>query len=242
MLKLKAKVMILGTFHMAEEPGLDTDRRQTEIKELVAKLAQFQPTKIALEMVPEDGEVCQDKYSRYQQGTYELEMNEYYQVGFRLAAELGHAQLYPIDWMGEADRGYGEVDAWAREHQPELLEDILKNLSFPALTLEKDLLSYYQELNDPVFLQQVDTFYLNVARIGTISNNVGIDWLSWWYKRNLIQFANLTRLADSPDERILFIVGASHVRIMENFLRESGCVEVVGALEYLKSYAIKMLK
>lgn len=231
----KAKVMILGTFHLADETGLDSEKRQAEINEVVAKLAQFRPTKIALEMVPEEGEVCQDQYSRYQQGTYELEMNEYYQLGFRLANQLGHSQLYPVDWMGEADREYGEVDAWAREHQPELLEEMLKDLSFPALTPEKGLLSYYQELNEPVFLRQVDAYYLNVARIGTISNNVGIDWLSWWYKRNLIQFANLTRLADSPDERILFIVGASHVRIVENFLRESGSVEVVWALDYLKS-------
>jgi hypothetical protein len=54
----KAKVLILGTYHFGEcgshlinhEVGdITTDKKQEEIKELVQKLAQFKPNKIAVE-------------------------------------------------------------------------------------------------------------------------------------------------------------------------------------------------
>ena len=75
--------------------------------------------------------------------------------------------------------------------------------------------------------------YVNIARIGGLNQYVGMDWLSWWYKRNLIMFANLTRLIDTEEERILFIVGASHTSIVTKFLEESEICEVVPPLSYL---------
>jgi len=60
-----------------------------------------------------------------------------------------------------------------------------------------------------------------------------MNWLSWWYKRNLIMFGNLTRLINSEEERILFIVGGSHSTIVTNFIEESEVCEVVQPLSYL---------
>lgn len=107
----KAKVLVLGTFHMSEHKGLNSERRQTEIEELVSKLVSFKPTKIAVEMVPKDSEYCNEKYKQYKLGTYKLEMNEIFQVGFCLGLKMGHEQIYPTDWMGESDIDYGEVES-----------------------------------------------------------------------------------------------------------------------------------
>ena len=41
----------------------------------------------------------------------------------------------------------------------------------------------------------------------------GPDHVTAWYNRNLRIFANLQRLAAAPDERILLVIGAGHVRI-----------------------------
>ncbi|MEK8197106.1 hypothetical protein [Lysinibacillus sp. FSL M8-0134] len=71
----KAKVLILGTFHMSEHEGLNSERRQNEIVDLVSKLARFKPTKIAVEMVPEESEYCNEKYKQYKSGVHKLEMN-----------------------------------------------------------------------------------------------------------------------------------------------------------------------
>ena len=206
-----------------------------EIEELVSKLEKFKPTKIAVEMVPEDSEYYNEKYSQYKLGTYQLQMNEIFQVGFRLGVKLEHSQIYPTDWMGDAEMGYGEVESWAKENQPELLNEIYEGLEFPVPVLsdEKSVIDYYKELNTPALVNKLHKVYVNIARIGDINNYVGMNWLSWWYKRNLIMFANLTRLIDSADERILFIVGGSHTSIVTKFIEESEICEVVQPLKYL---------
>lgn len=162
----KAKVLVLGTFHMSEHEGLLSEGRQTEIDELVSKLASFKPTKIAVEMVTGDSEYCNEKYKQYKLGTHNLEMNEIFQVGFRLGLKMEHEQIYPIDWMGTWDMDYGEVENWAKENQPELLNDIYEGLVFPELSEDKSIIDYYKELNTPTLLNKLHKAYVNIARIG----------------------------------------------------------------------------
>ncbi|MGN7408693.1 DUF5694 domain-containing protein [Sporosarcina sp. SAFN-010] len=229
----KAKILVLGTFHMFEHEGLNSETRQTEIEELVSKLAIYKPTKIAVEMVAEENEEFNEKYIQYRSGSNNLEMNEIDQVGFRLGLKLGHEQIHAIDWMGKYDMHYGEVESWGRENQPELLNEIYKELHVPELTENKSIVDYYKELNDPVPINMFHKIYVNIARIGDFNNYVGMNWLSWWYKRNLIMFSNLTRLIESQEERILFIVGSSHSSIVTKFLEESEVCEVVQPLSVL---------
>lgn len=230
----KAKLLVLGSFHMAEYEGLDSEKRQREIEELVSKLEKFNPTKIAVEMVPEDSESFNEEFIKYKQGTYKLPINEIYQVAFRLGLKLEHEQIYPTDWMGDADMGYGEVVNWAEENQPELLKEIYEELVAPELSEDESVLDWYKELNAPTIINKVHKHHLNIARIGDCTTNyIGMNWLSWWYKRNLIMFANLTRLIDSEEERILFLVGVGHSSIVTNFIEESEFCEVVQPLSYL---------
>lgn len=229
----KQKVLVLGTFHMHEQEGLQTKKRQEEIQEVVSVLEKFHPTKIAVEAVVEDSESYHDEYRQYREGHFALRMNEIYQVGFRLAADLNHEQIYAIDWMGKADMDYDEMEKWATENQPELLTQLFDGFEFPSLSPNKSVLDYYKELNDPSLVNDLHKLYVNMARIGEFGHYVGLDWLSWWYKRNLILFANLCRLMERDEERILFIVGASHTSIVTKFLEESGQCEVVPAMNYL---------
>lgn len=229
----KAKILVLGTFHMSEHEGLCSEKRQTEIEEIVSKLANFNPTTIAVEMEAEKNEVLNQKYNQYISGSYNLEMNEIYQLGFRLGVRLGHEQIYPIDWMGNAHVDYREMESWALEHQPDLLTEIYDGIMMPELTESKSILEFYRELNEPTFLHKLHELYVNFARIGDCNNYIGIKWLNWWYNRNLIMFSNLTRLINNQEERILFIVGCSHSTIINNFLEESEICEVVQPLNYL---------
>lgn len=230
----KAKILILGSFHMGEVEGLDENKRQMEIEELVSKIEKFKPTKIAVEMEPKDSEACNEQYKRYQSGSFSLPINEIYQVGFRLGLELGHEEIYPTDWMGNADMSFGEVQSWAEEQQPKLLKSILAGIEgAPSLTDDKTVLDYYRELNEPAFLDLNHKIHLNIARVGEVDHYVGMNWLSWWYKRNLIMFSNLSRLIESKEERILFIVGIGHSTIVTNFIEEGELCEVVDPLRYL---------
>ncbi len=218
---------------MSGHEGLYSEKRQIEIKEIVSKLADFKPTKIAVEMVSEDRDYYNEKYKRYKRDSYKLEMNEIFQVAFRLGLRLGHEQIYPTDWMGESGMSYGEVEGWLKENQQELFNEIFEEINFPELTDSKSVQDYYKELNDPTLLYELHKMYVNLARVGEFNNYIGIEWLSWWYKRNLIMFSNLARLIDSGEERILFIVGVSHCSIVTKFLEESEICEIVEPLNYL---------
>lgn len=59
-------------------------------------------------------------YKQYKAGKFKIEMNEIYQVGFRLASRLGHEQIYAVDWMDKAEMDFGEVEKWLQENQPDL--------------------------------------------------------------------------------------------------------------------------
>lgn len=229
----KAKVLVLGTFHMSEHENLDSEKRQIEIEELVSKLASFEPTKIAVEMAVDKAELLNEKYTKYNVGTYKLDMNEIFQIGFRLGRKLRHDQIYPIDWIDHAEMEYGDMERWAKENQPELFSEIYDGIYIPELTERKSILDYYRELNDPIWLNTLHKMYVNIARIGDFNNYVGIKWLSWWYKRNLIMFSNLTRLINLQEERILFIVGSSHSTIINKFIEESEVCKVTRPLYYL---------
>jgi len=105
----RAEVLVLGVYHMAS-PGKDifnmriddvlAPKRQAEIAQLIEVLKKFHPTKVAVE-----GDVGDDsipnRYADYVAGKHELSRNEIEQIGFRLAKELGHKTVHPVDVDGE---------------------------------------------------------------------------------------------------------------------------------------------
>ncbi|HWW62148.1 MAG TPA: DUF5694 domain-containing protein, partial [Thermoanaerobaculia bacterium] len=105
----RPEVLVLGTYHM-NNPGRDivntqvddvlAPKRQAEVATLIEALAAFKPTKIAVERSTDDARIHKD-YAAYLAGTHELTRNEIEQIGFRLAKELGHKDIYGVDTDGE---------------------------------------------------------------------------------------------------------------------------------------------
>ncbi|WP_243300349.1 DUF5694 domain-containing protein [Bacillus litorisediminis] len=230
--KQKPTILILGSFHMSptedmfqtELDDLLSPKRQAEIQEVVECLKNFRPTKVAVEMVTEQEEKLNESYRLYVLGKRKLKVNEIEQIGFRVAAQSSHERLYPMDWMerGVGKREFGDVYEWAQQNEPEIFSDVFEDVAPSKIDCSKTILEMYQVFNTPEIYQKEHKIYVNMARIRTEENYVGLDWLMWWYQRNLIQFANLTRLAASSDERILLIIGASHVQILQEIILGSG--------------------
>ncbi|MCG3087309.1 DUF5694 domain-containing protein [Sporosarcina cyprini] len=244
--EVKPKVMLVGMFHMGNTPDLyktETDdllspARQREIIEVVERLDAFKPTKVVVEMEKKHNEWLNDKYKSYLEGTYELEVCEIDQLGFRLAKKAGHPKIYAIDWMekGSLRKDFGEVYEWAKEHEPALFQELFSWLEETPVTRglgSKSVLEMLQEINEEEFIRRIHQTYLNMSRLKSEKVYVGMHWLNWWYERNLILYSNLLDLAVSSEERILFLVGGSHLEIVSNFLRESGKVVLEPALPYL---------
>lgn len=231
----RAEVLVLGVYHMAN-PGRDifntkaddvlAPKRQAEMAQLVEVLKRFRPTKVAVEADP-----WSDRYPRayadYLAGKHELTRNEIEQIGFRLARELGHKAIYPVDADGEFPyprlvnyaKGSGrakELDAISSEFGAKVKA---QDQYLASHTILETLL--YMNADDKV--AQERALYYRMARLGEPGDWAGADLLSDWFRRNMRIHGNVVRLADSPDERVLVIYGAGHLGwLQHNFGSDPG--------------------
>lgn len=238
--------MLLGTAHLANRnrdvinvqfDDMLAPGRQREIRECVERLNHFGPTKVALEVATDLDDVLNEEYRRYLAGTFTLTADEIHQLGFRVAAELGHERVYAIDW-NEGRGDLGLVFSFAQSHQPEIYDQLMaggqqavdKEQAQIATTSVRELLL---GANDPASLQDSHRGHLTMARIGEGKQYVGIDWVKGWYERNLIIFVNLTRIVTSPRDRVLVIYGAGHIPLLTQFIRDSGLYTLESVETYL---------
>ena len=75
--------------------------------------------------------------------------------------------------------------------------------------------------------------YLYMAQVGTAADPKGAEVLAGWYKRNLLIYGNLVRLIDSPQERILLLIGQGHAKLLSEYVAESPNLRLVDPLGYL---------
>ena len=241
-----------------------TTKRQSEIKQLVQQLKEYKPTKIAIEWDQIYDSHVQTDYQEYLNGEYELDRGEHHQIGFRLAEQMGHPKLYCVDYRldhrkddpfipwDEFDVRLIDYYTFAKEHNQEYLlpsKDDHSTDSNVELHEEKDgrvwvvpknyisIIDMYIKDNKPEGRLKDHQYYLRgIARIGIDKQYPGANWLSHsWYDRNLKIFVNLTRISESTDERLLLIIGAGHVYLIQQFFEESGDYIIESPLKYIKS-------
>jgi hypothetical protein len=239
-------VLLVGTGHWAN-PGLDmlspryddmlSERRQREIAECIQRLLRFRPTRVAVEVLYERQTVFDERYAQYREGKFELTANEVYQLGFRIAAEAGHERVYTIDWQDDLD--WEGVFAYAEQHNQsrginEGMALIKREIDdFNERVPDMTVLEMLGSDNDPVRLESGQQLYLELARVGEGDRYLGADLIAGWYGRNLKMFANITRIPTSADDRILVVVGAGHVPLLDHFLRSSRRYFVESVYNYI---------
>jgi hypothetical protein len=219
----RAEVLVLGTYHMAN-PGHDifnmqaddvlAPKRQAEIAQVMAVLKKFQPTKIAVEREVGDKRIAKD-YADYLAGTHELTRNEIEQIGFRLARELGHKAVYPVDVDGEFP--FQRVVNYAKANgRSKDLDAILAEIG-GMVKAQGEYLASHTILEALLFMNSDDKitrdvgFYYREARFGEPWEWAGADLVAEWFRRHMRLYANVAQLADTSNERILVIYGAGHL-------------------------------
>ncbi|WP_281975843.1 DUF5694 domain-containing protein [Halobacillus litoralis] len=241
----KPQVMIVGTFHMRHTTDLVAPdagnvfsaAKQREIKKVIDSLEQFKPNRIAVEVIKEDNQILNEEYQKYIHEDLEAEVNEVHQIGFPLAKLLGHSEVYAVDWMGTVgNRGIGNVLKWAEFNQPDLYEYIEEAYLSKEKTELKDkrIDRHVYDCNREESVKKEHELNLAIARIGKDKEYIGIDWVRWWYQRNLIIYSNIAEITKQPTDRTLMIVGHAHVHILSQLLKESGCFDVFPATDYLQ--------
>jgi hypothetical protein len=219
----RPEILVLGTFHMAN-PGRDlhnmsaddvlVPRRQQEIAQLVEVLTRFRPTKIAIESTVGSSRVT-GHYADYLAGKYELTRNEDEQIGFRLARELGHKEIYPVDEDG--DFPYGRVVNYAKATGGTARLDAVQAGIEKRVREQDDYLHSHTVLETLTLMNSDATVARDVASyfafvpFGDPDDYAGPDLLAMWYQRNVRIYRNIVALIGSPEERILVIYGAGHL-------------------------------
>jgi len=221
-------VLVLGVFHMAN-PGRDiantraddvlSPKRQAEIADVIAVLKRFRPTKIAVE-APFYEDAAARRYADYLAGTHELTRNETQQIGFRLAKELGHATIYPVDADGEFPFPRVEDYAKARGHAKEL-EALMTELreragATTAYLASHTVLEMLLRINSDEHVGADIGWHYRLAHLGEPWNWAGADLVSDYFRRNMRIYTNIVRLADSPKERVLVVYGSGHLGWLRN--------------------------
>jgi hypothetical protein len=218
----KPEVLVIGVYHMSN-PGRDVfnmkaddvlaPKRQREITELIEVLKKFQPTKVAIESDPYGPRVGQ--YADYLAGKRTLTSNEIEQLGFRMAKEMGHKTIYPVD--ADGDFPWPRVVNYAKgSGRSKELDAIMSEIGIEVKAKDQYLASH--TVLETLLYMNADAkvaddmgFYFREAHLGEPGDWAGADLVSDWFRRNMRIYSNLTRLVDSPNERVLVIYGAGHL-------------------------------
>jgi hypothetical protein len=236
-------VLVLGVYHFVSTNNEFTQRpddvlaprRQREIQAVVDALARFRPTKIVVE-APVGDSATAARYAAYRRTGEGLDTSEVEQLGFRLARRMGHERVYPVDVRTEFDLAPVRRAA-ATQGQAGLVDSalapggrLMAELS-ARMTRESvgELLRFH---NSARARATHDLVYLRLARVGGPEGE-GATLVARWYERNLRIFANVARLVESPEERVLVIYGQGHAPLLREFVQGSPDLALVEPSSFL---------
>lgn len=219
----RAQVLVLGVYHM-NNPGFDvfntevddvfSSKRQAEIAEVIDVLERFRPSKIAVEAGFNDDRV-QERYAEYVAGEHELTRNEHEQIGFRLARELDHETVYPVDVDGEFPYPrlvkYAQATGRTTAFEALRADGAERAEAFGAYLASHSVLETLLFMNSDARVAEDVGAYFRMAEFGEPWDWAGADLVSDWFQRNMRIYTNVVRLVNDENERVLVIYGAGHL-------------------------------
>ena len=245
----QTKVMTLGVFHFAYH-NLDvikTEKKnqisvldepfQSEIAAISKAIENFKPTIIAIERDPEQQYQIDSLFLQYKAGRYVLGKDEIYQLGFRIGKSLNLPKIYCVNDWG---KHYDSITSMFNDSlRLSKLDDYQTKSLGPNPTAPKitSIIDELNKANNPDHIKDDLSGYLTgVFKFEEQSGDfTGVDFQTGrWFNRNLRIFRNIQRIPHSADDRILLIIGAGHLNLLNYFFEISKEFEFVSPLPYLE--------
>jgi len=248
------QVLLLGTFHF-DYPNKDAHKtdsadyvdvlspqRQREIKELAEVIKRFKPTRVYIESRRQP--FHDSLYAQYRAGKYQLERNEIFQVGYRVAAEQGLEGVYAVDASSFLSENYKKIPQFASDTNPSPAVDARRDRMWQqrysklydagdSIDKELTILENYLFMANPKIQRRDNGAYLTTGFATT--NNDGPDYLAtWWYSRNLRIFNNILKTQPGPNDRLLVLFGNAHIPTLKHCFEASPEFKVVELKSLLK--------
>ncbi|NVK52105.1 MAG: hypothetical protein HWD85_04165 [Flavobacteriaceae bacterium] len=271
------ETLILGVYHF-DNPRMDTynleiddystKKRQSEIQEVVDLLARYNPNKIFVEFLPSQQIKLDSLFTLYADNHLSLKdikggQNEVYQLGFRLAKQLGLKEVLAVDHHGAFLAPYADFIADTLSIKPyqdysvdykQQMKKRQKNFSKNTIKENFIYLNDWQQiLNNHNYYNSVaitvkDT--LNVMysykeveqeidgkayQMRSFDfNNIGVELVTEWYKRNLFIYRNILEKTEDND-RILIIFGSGHVRYLKQLFDDNPEFNIIDTNSFLNT-------
>ncbi|MTI39013.1 DUF5694 domain-containing protein [Fulvivirga lutimaris] len=190
-------------------------------------------------------------------------VNEVYQIGFRLGKQSGGIQIKAIDHQGPWLGDYVDfiADTLALDYYQERKDkSLVKIKETQKLFTENSIKENLIYLNEDAQISDNHDYYNNVAvRVRDSANimfsyhesdqeidglpyllrsfdfdNIGIELVAEWYKRNLFIYRNIIE-SSQPNDRIVIIIGRGHVFYLKQLLNNNPNFTLTNPIEFLGS-------
>ena len=247
--KYKHQVMVLGSFHFNrnrdasdhvsnQHMDVTSEENQKEIAALTTEIIEsYKPTLVMVEWMPRIQNAIDSLYNEYRKENWDLGKHETFQIGFRVASNLGHAKVYCIDNRPPQPETVATLDDWEAYgdslNQRELwteydTHNAMYNNYLDSLKSELSVKEYLHLLNSEEIQKRNKMFWLTgLVNLGYGDRYIGADLTGHWYRRNARIFVNARNLCKSTEERILIIYGNAHKWILDEMFEGSSEFEVI---------------
>lgn len=252
----KIKVLNFGTFHFGETPDANKTEfdeedkdRQKEVRAISKMIAEFRPTIICVEKLPEQNDQLNSSYREFLKNPSELntENGEISMIAFDVARLNDIEKIYGIDNHMGYNYSLGDFIENSPEYEnaidPETYLEI-KNTPFkdhPEIAeREKNygqlsLLEKLRLTNEPIYLDYlINTNADKLLYVGIDDGFEGADNAAIFYHRNMKIYSNLNRIKMDKNDRVLILMGAAHTAFLREFINRSPKFEMVETSGYLK--------
>ncbi|EOR23040.1 hypothetical protein A499_14896, partial [Niallia nealsonii AAU1] len=151
---MKKKIILVGTFHFEENVAL-IKTKEDEVKELVELLAEWKPSKIAVEWEKNEENLLNERYKKI---SNKYSIDEIEHIGFRLAKKLEHNKLYGVNWEGElVQEDVKNLFNEIQENYSELFGKIESlNINGPVISTNYSLIESFCRLNENINIQKLE--------------------------------------------------------------------------------------
>ncbi|RZL30925.1 MAG: hypothetical protein EOO96_17130, partial [Pedobacter sp.] len=240
----KINVLLIATNHF-DNPGNDvgksvdrnilTEKNQKELEIITSKIAkEFKPTKVFAEYPYSKRNDLEVMFKQYANGipyfnadslttkkAKFFKENEIFQFSFRLAKKANNKSVYAIDTMLNLKFDVLFKYLATKKELNDKFQADLKNITaYINGCLEKDSQTEtFLCLNDEKQNLLNKSFYISfVNRLGIENDYFGTNFVTDWYKRNLLMYANFQSQLEATDKNVVIMAGAGHTAMMIDFI------------------------
>lgn len=234
----RIKVLNFGSTHLSmtsdansSKIDLNDPNEKDDLKKLVDKIVEFQPTIICLELEPKNNDYIATTFSEYKKDqtkrlNYSDELNS---IGLEVARLSGTNRIYGIDSQTGFD--YPSLIEIANKKDADSIY-ILKVMKNYELVNSLKFKEQFKTINTKEYKMETFNFYNFLATQHTTEKQEGVNEISKFYERNLKMYSNFNDIKMSKKDRVFILLGATHTAYFDIFLENNEKFQLENSKNY----------